>query len=272
MQKLFLVIIILISNILFSQDYQRRVKYLDSIVSRADTIFLVFTKEINYIQSDVPIYDSQIDLNKFKEHDKKYYDTLKSSKVIYKNLPTESESKGFNGILKKKKSLIFENDEFRMYNQYQSKKIIGYEKRICLNSNNRISQNTCSVDSNYNYIFYHSYIRPQYIKKYIDYIRFRDLSFKSYNVRYSGYSPNIESGAIEFTGTKVFSSGNNNLLFFIDDLYENIKGKQTKRIALPYLNAILKENKVYFIKTSTDVNSEEQIFEEVKYQKFVTDA
>lgn len=261
---------------LFSQSFEKKAKYLDSIVSKADTIFILFTKEINFVQSEVPIYQFQIEIEKLKEYGKIEFDTLNDGRLIYKNLPGQSSSKYvYDTIRRKKQPLIFEDDDFRKYNQSDSKKntkIIGYEKRTCLNNDNRISQDFCSGDSFYKYVFYHSYVKPEYQKKYRDYIQSRDLQYKKYGVRYSGRSPNVESGTTSFIDLKISSIGKNNLLFFVDSFYDNIRGDKVRKITLPYLDAILKPNKVYFLKINCNYDGKEDIFEEVKYQKYITDA
>ena len=275
MQKLILALTLLIANLLFSQDFKKKAKYLDSIVSKADTVFLIFTKEINFIQSEVPIYDFQIEKSKLNHHGNIDYDTLSNGILTYKNLPNEKRSnlnfKNYSHI-ESAGPLLFENDEFKKYNEnYWNKKVIGYEKRTCVNDDNRILQNRCSDDSFYKYIFYHSYVKSEFQKKYQDYIRNRDSKFKKYEVRYSGRSPNLESGAIGFTEIRTLSISGNNLLFFIDSYYENIIGRQNRRITLPYLSSILKPDKVYYLKTNYSSNGNEDIFEEVKYQKYSID-
>ena len=274
MKKLLLICSFFILNLISAQktEYERTSKYLDSIVSKADTIFIVFTKEINFVQSEVPIYEHQIDFNKFEDYDKKTYDTLADGRLISKNLPSEFDvMKKINhdSIQKVRKTLIFENSNFRNYNQLPfntNKKLIGYEKRTCLNENNRAYENDCGGDSNYKIIFYHSYIKPGFHNKYIDYVKKRDIKYKKYDERYSRFIP--VSGATGFTGIQMLDSSKNNLLFYIDTFYFNYRGNhKNKKIMLLHLASILKKNKVYYLKTGFDSNGKEDIFEEVTYQK-----
>ncbi|MFC6269565.1 hypothetical protein [Frigoriflavimonas asaccharolytica] len=91
MKKIVLIISLMIFNMVLSQqsDYERKSKYLDSVVSKSDTIFLVFNKEINFVQSEVPIYEHQIDIHKFKKFERIIFDTLKDGRIVPKNLPGE---------------------------------------------------------------------------------------------------------------------------------------------------------------------------------------
>lgn len=250
-----------------NSDYKLKTKHLDSLVSKADTIFILFDKEINFVQFDVPIYDFQIEKEKFRDYEKFEYDTLKDGRLIYKNLPGQFDRKSTNNPIRKQQQLIFENDVFKMYNQHHSKKnrnTIGYENRTCLNDNNTIFNDECNANSFYKYTFYHSYIKHEYQKKYLDYIKYRDFSYKKYGVRYSGRSPNIESGAIGSVKANIKVIGEKSLFFFIDSTDENLRDGKVMRISLPFLDAILKPNKVYFLRTNHNYNGKGSIFEEVK--------
>lgn len=109
-------------------------------------------------------------------------------------------------------------------------------------------------------------------KKYIDYIKFRDENFKRYNIRYSGYSPNFESGAINFKLKKNLKAIENNALFFIVDFSESEQNLRRNIITLPYFKSILREGKVYFMRIETIADqNKNQLFEEVKFQKYLTD-
>lgn len=154
-------------------DYERKSKYLDSVVSKSDTIFLVFNKEINFVQSEVPIYEHQIDIHKFKKFERIIFDTLKDGRIVPKNLPGEYDRQiqNYNVVKKIKQPLIFENNYFRNYNQTPikiNKKLIGYEKRTCINDNNRVYERSCGGDSFYKFVFYHSSVKPEFQNKYLE--------------------------------------------------------------------------------------------------------
>ncbi|MFC6269535.1 hypothetical protein [Frigoriflavimonas asaccharolytica] len=73
-------------------------------------------------------------------------------------------------------------------------------------------------------------------------------------------------------GIQSVNNVSKNLLFYIDSFYVNFMSEHKfKTIILPYLNSILKKDKVYFLKTGYDINLKEDVFEEVTYQKYIID-
>ena len=109
----------------------------------------------------------------------------------------------------------------------------------------------------------------EFNEKYLDYVRYRDQNYKSYEVRYSGYSPNVESGALSFTDISNFLKSKNYVMLFICKNSKKSNDLSVK-INIEELDVVLKKGKIYYINLES-TNDEKLLFKEYKFQKYISD-
>lgn len=129
--------------------------------------FSLLTKGINYAHVEVPIYNSEIEKSKFKKNEKALFDKLKDGRQVYKQLPhTYNRNKTVDKKIEEE-LLRFENSYFNLFSHHSilnTDEVIGYEKRLCFNVDNLVSEKKC-VECFYDFVFYHAKIFNKYKKK-----------------------------------------------------------------------------------------------------------